>query len=117
MATLASTRDLLDVAYYVEPAFECSYFDVAYNDPSDGANLYLARIPKRWQERNFEDRVIGEIIYFNQEYRRRMSHCMIYSTKRLEFCNLRKGRLFFLGKVGKAEEFGPFFSYKYELGV
>ena len=113
MATAMPTRIIDDAAYYVTPRFECTYFDVSYSEPCETLNLFVSKQVRSWQERNFEDRVIGEIAAYNQTHRP-IHSAIIYSLAPLNFTHLRKGRLVYDGKVAE-EDFGPFYAHRYVI--
>ena len=108
MATANPTRVFEDVDYYLPVAFECGYFDVVHNEPSIGLNLIVTRKIESYQERNFEDRVVGELRYARE------SKCHVYSTTPMNFAHLRHGKLRYQG-VARGDDFGPFHAYLYEL--
>ncbi len=106
MATANPTHVFEEVDFYFSVEFECAYFDVSYEGPSLGINLLVTKNVQSWQERNFEDRMLGEMRYARQH------NAHIYATRPLTFKHLRFGRMEYQG-VERGDDFGPFHKYTY----
>ncbi len=107
MATATPTRTYDEVDFFFSVEFQAAYFDVSYEGPhEDSVNLIVTKQVESYQERNFEDRMLGEMRYVGQH----TAH--IYSAQPLRFTHLRYGKLLYQG-VERGEDFGPFYSYTY----
>ncbi len=110
MATAIPTRVFEEVDFYFSVEFECAYFDVSYEGPNLGINLLVTKNVRSYQERNFEDRMLGEMRYAAC----RTAH--IYSAHPLSFTHLRFGRMTYHG-VERGDDFGPLHHYTYSTNT
>jgi hypothetical protein len=108
--TNTPNRKINEVEFYLDIEFQCAYFNVC-TEPLPGLNLFVTRPPESYQERNFEDRVIGELAFAGE------TSCHVFHTSPLKFTHLRKGTLVYQGVVEDPGEFGPFHHFIYTLNA
>lgn len=110
---MAAVREFTSSVHFLDVAFECGFFDVAYDAPCKGVNLIMTRRPEPEQYAVFEARVAGELRHAGD------NDCIIWSSFPLDLVT-HCGKALALGirtveETEDTDPFGPFYCYWYRL--